>query len=63
MALSIYCERLPVDGFLLSTMSDGNGKRELNYFCQRFIGYTRKEAERLLLDEVRAFYGVKRVNS
>lgn len=65
MALEIDTEFSPMQGFRVSAyVSPKNSKYESHYFVSRLmIGYTVTEAKRLLLDEIHAFYGVKRIHT
>ncbi len=63
MAVEIYVYRHYVDGFTLSAESDGNGNYSLEYFSQRYIGYSLAEAKRLFLADIRSHFGVTRLYS
>ncbi len=63
MAISISVQRHPADGFTLYALSDGNGNYSLEYFSQRYIGYSLAEAKRLFLADIRSHFGVTRLYS
>jgi hypothetical protein len=61
MAIEINRESA-LQGFRLSAyVQPSNPKYDSHYFCDYFIGYSVREAERLLKDQIHAFYGLKKI--
>jgi len=61
MAIEISKESA-LQGFRLSAyVQPSNANYESHYFCEYYIGYTVKEAKRLLNDQIHAFYNLKKI--
>lgn len=61
MAIEITKEPA-LQGFRLSAyVQPSNPKYDSHYFADYYIGYTVKEAKRLLSDQIHAFYNLKKI--